>query len=55
MDPVATLSELRELIRDYHGTKNDIPRAIMAGEIVERIEALDTWMTRGGFSPWKSN
>ena len=51
MDPKAALSELRELIRDYHGAEDaQLPDLIPA--IIERIEAIDQWMTKGGFSPW---
>jgi hypothetical protein len=44
MDPNATLTELRELVAF------DDPAAV-AEEMAERIEALDAWLTNGGFLP----
>jgi len=48
----AKLGQLRELIRDYYGTRDAVHRGDVAAQIVDRIETIDRWMTGGGFSPW---
>lgn len=49
MDPNATLQEIRELVGNNGG--NDV------GRLVELIDALDEWLTNGGFLPsdWKAS
>jgi hypothetical protein len=49
MDPEQTLSELRYLV------KNNSKRSTTFEEIFERFEALDEWLTKGGFSPWPAS
>ena len=46
MDPNATLKEIREIIK-LHNDSNapDLSR------LVELIEALDEWISNGGFRP----
>lgn len=44
MDPTQTLSDIRELAA--HDDPGDVAEAL-----VERVEALDQWMSRGGFPP----
>lgn len=53
MDPNATLEELRRLIE---GTKS-AERDTLAEEIADRFEALDQWLSNGGFLPdaWNKN
>lgn len=54
MDPNVTLQELRALISeraqvdDAEGTGK---RERLAEAIIERFEALDQWLTKGGFAP----
>jgi len=43
MDPNATLTELRELLAD--GTPEGAEMAL------ERFEALDEWLSKGGYKP----
>ena len=50
MDPNETLRELRYLVKEFDF--EDVP---LARDIVERIQALDEWLTKGGFSPWHAN
>lgn len=44
MDPTQTLAEIREL------SQHEDPAEI-ADALTERIEALDLWMSKGGFPP----
>jgi len=48
MDPDAALAELRRLLR--RGAEGDAVADVLP-RIVELIEALDGWITRGGFLP----
>lgn len=51
MDPDKLLEELRELVqsvKDYD-TCNDS----QVDELVEKVEAMDTWLSNGGFFPRK--
>jgi hypothetical protein len=53
MDPNANLREIRELVKSGNATNdagNDIG-AHDASRMVELVEALDEWITRGGFLP----
>jgi hypothetical protein len=61
MDPRETLNRLRELCRCYlqcgvdefhSGAMSEVYDDLQ--EICELLEALDTWMSAGGFSPWES-
>jgi hypothetical protein len=49
MDPDATLAQIRELMATHH-THNDLGEEETA-QLVELIDALDEWMTKGGFLP----
>jgi hypothetical protein len=53
MDPDATLEELRDLVQ----RESDGGDGSHAADIVERFQALDAWITRGGFPPraWASH
>lgn len=50
MDPDAALSNLRNAIKQFHGGDRSA-----ADRLAEAAEALDGWMSRGGFPPkaWK--
>lgn len=49
MDPDIILAELRELAEDYrHGAVTEA--AIET--VIERFEALDGWLSKGGFLPF---
>jgi hypothetical protein len=49
MDPDAALAQIRELIADQqtHNELNDTD----TDRLVELIDSLDEWMTKGGFLP----
>lgn len=47
MDPNAALAEIRELVK----RENDDQDGSWAIAAVERFEALDEWITNGGFLP----
>lgn len=48
MDPDVTLAEIRELIaQDY---RSELARDDVCA-LIERVEALDNWLKRGGFLP----
>lgn len=53
MDPVENLRRQRaiaiELLDAVHDS--DVTEEL-AGELAELVEALDGWMSNGGFSPW---
>ena len=51
MDPNETLNELRYLFKNSPGD-TDLDNFASAHE---RFEALDEWLTKGGFSPWPAN
>ncbi len=53
MDPNATLAELRRFIREYQYRSDMLLRIDHedTDPIVERIVALDEWLTKGGFLP----
>ena len=52
MDPTMTLRQIRQLIVD--GKKNT---NFQEGEILELIDNLDEWLSKGGFLPqqWVNN
>lgn len=54
MDPDATLTQLREHLADSETYPHDLPASWDA--VVELFQALDGWMSRGGFAPadWTS-
>lgn len=54
MDPNQTLKDLRSDIADYNRYERDNDKAgmaIMADYIVRYVEALDGWLSKGGFWP----
>lgn len=63
MDPNATLARIRELITAMHVTAGTTrvsafdAYANQAAELEELVEALDGWLTNGGFLPtgWRSD
>jgi hypothetical protein len=50
MDPNATLERMRELAREYHEAER-WRETTLADELVDLIEGLDQWLSRGGFLP----
>lgn len=50
MDPDATLQAIRDLTEDY-AKAPDAFGADNLNTLVERIDALDAWITDGGFLP----
>lgn len=46
MDPNTTLEELRELAREWFDSDND-----HAAQASDLFNALDGWLSRGGFLP----
>lgn len=62
MDPNETLRRLRELLStrqnlDDDDQDNDQELIRVGDDIAELVEALDTWLTKGGFLPaaWTRN
>jgi hypothetical protein len=64
MDPNATLAELRSLVARAtslmdedtgHPSFCEVPNGVVA-DMIERIEALDEWLGKGGFLPaeWRA-
>lgn len=51
MDPDAALKQIRELLYSYPCRDFD------AQELVEAVDALDGWLSKGGFLPqaWSQN
>lgn len=51
MDPNMTLHELRELCGEALAAAEGEPTRLTALDIAEKFDALDQWMSRGGFAP----
>ena len=54
MDPDVALTELRNLVGQYRtisGTGDLVGEAIIADQLAETFDNLDTWITGGGFLP----
>lgn len=51
MDPNATLAALRNNFADLNAAESDEERLALIERIDELWEALDAWMSRGGFTP----
>lgn len=49
MDPTETLKLLRRAVSRYLATEDPTD----AQEIVEHFDALDAWLSQGGFPPWQ--
>lgn len=57
MDPNETLRRIREAVARWtelegKGPEWQAERTLIAAELIEHVEALDGWLTRGGFLPW---
>ena len=60
MNPDQTLADLRDLVTRVHNslyTPNDLHGMGAAEDFAELFEALDNWISRGGFLPecWRLN
>lgn len=57
MDPHAALAELRQAVRDYQQSPSGENALVAADTFTERFEALDEWLSKGGFLPrdWVPN
>lgn len=51
MDPNAALEQLREAIADAANPDQYTDREVAIEQIAEFFEALDNWLTNGGFLP----
>lgn len=53
MDPNAALKDLRDAVTGFYlsADSNDDGGPIDGGEIAEKFEALDEWLSKGGFAP----
>lgn len=51
MDPDATLRDIRDLIDEINATTDKARLVDLSGQLTEKVEALDTWITSGGFLP----
>ncbi len=54
MDPNTTLAELRSLLRDVDDPT--VARTYLTAALAERVQALDEWLTAGGYLPtaWRT-
>jgi len=59
MDPNEALKNLREALRGWHANGNEWESADdpMSEQLVDAAEALDEWLSKGGFLPaaWQQN
>jgi hypothetical protein len=51
MDPNQTLDNIRALARDLGSVYWHTQYEELADELVEQVQHLDEWLTRGGFPP----
>lgn len=51
MDPNAALNKLRVSLDAYWKAEADSDEDAIVLDIIEAAEALDEWMSRGGFAP----
>lgn len=51
MDPNVTLAEIHELIDDLNNAPNNEEAGGIGGLLADRFDALDQWLTGGGFLP----
>jgi hypothetical protein len=52
MDPDACLEEIRKLLKTWHEMSDaDEPFGDHLDMLCERVEALDDWLSKGGFMP----
>jgi hypothetical protein len=54
MDPDATLAQIRNLIIQHQTSAEEMSTSD-AAELVELVDSLDEWMTKGGFLPTEWN
>jgi hypothetical protein len=50
MDPDATLTQIRNLIIQHQTSAEEMSTSD-AAELVELVDSLDEWMSKGGFLP----
>ena len=53
MDPKACLDEIRAIIAGYDQW-TDEDKLYESDRVINLIVGLDSWMTKGGFSPWEN-
>lgn len=51
MDPTAALHDLREAIHDAENPDQYTDREVAIEQVAASFEALDTWLSNGGFLP----
>lgn len=52
MDPNKLLERIRQAIESYHANGDEFHRGwTHEEEFVEDVEALDEWLSKGGFTP----
>jgi len=51
MDPNETLRDIRELVTAWHEADLHSVEREVSEDLVGRIDALDAWLTSGGFLP----
>jgi hypothetical protein len=52
MDPTATLARIRDLLKQIQDpNEGPATRAMLADELAELVDALDQWLSSGGFPP----
>lgn len=53
MDPNRLLAEIREIVTEVWKHEDSMPNELV--ELVEKVDALDGWLSIGGFlpDPWK--
>jgi hypothetical protein len=54
MDPVQCLDQIRDAMRRWSMAEEINEEQKAAIDFVEAFEALDGWMSKGGFSPWEA-
>lgn len=52
MDPNETLKQLRTLYRDVLARADVEEIDETTVQLAELVESLDSWLIRGGYSPW---
>jgi hypothetical protein len=55
MDPDQTLAQIRRIIADMARPRSALDELVDARLLAELVEALDDWITKGGFlpQPWR--
>jgi hypothetical protein len=51
MDPDACLEEIRAKIKQINDEQDDMAALVMLPELTELVEALDEWISKGGYLP----